>query len=122
MGATRSGDACGRRSDWHQGGWIFADANSNARIDEGERVYGALPPLRKGSSLRWRSFRNRGYLRFRANGLTDWQNGHFQYCPPGGDPRHARQVILNAQGRARLAPDTDGDGIAEDADGRPLAC
>ena len=117
-----NGANCGRRSDWHAGGWIFADSNSYGRIDASEIVYGGLPALKDGSRLYWRSFRNRSYLRFLPNGLTDWQNGHFLYCPENADPRLARQLILNAQGRARLARDTDGDGIAEDARGRPLQC
>lgn len=118
----RNGAACGTRSDWSRGGWIFADANRNARIDEGEVVYGGLPALDGGATLQWRAFRNRSYLQFRPNGLTDWQNGTFLYCPADGDTRFARAIILNAAGRVRRAPDRDRDGIAEDAQGRPLVC
>jgi len=31
-------------------------------------------------------------------------------------------IILNAQGRVRVARDVDGDGIVEDAAGRPVSC
>ncbi|MCB1684709.1 MAG: GspH/FimT family pseudopilin [Pseudomonadales bacterium] len=118
----RSGAACGSRADWTQGGLIFADANRNARIDEGEVVYGGLPPLDGGATLQWRAFRNRSYLQFRPSGLTDWQNGSFLYCPADGDARFARAIILNVAGRVRRAPDRNQDGIAEDAQGRPLVC
>ena len=58
----------------------------------------------------------------RPSGLTDWQNGNFLYCPQGGDPRFARQIVINAQARVRHARDSDGDGIVEDARGRPVTC
>lgn len=113
---------CGSGRDWQLGGLIFADGNRNARLDEGEHIFGTLPKLPDGVRLVWRSFQNRAYLRFLPSGLTAWQNGHFQYCPADSDPRFARQLILNAQGRIRKAPDRDGDGIREDASGEPLRC
>lgn len=113
---------CGSRSDWSNGGWIFADQNRNAELDENEPVIGSLPPMPAGATLTWRAFRNRAYLRFLPTGLTDWQNGHFLYCPANADARFARVLILNAQGRVRVTRDTDGDGIAEDAGGSPLEC
>lgn len=113
---------CLGRNQWHLGAMIFTDRNLNGTLDDNETLVGRLPRLRPGERIYWRSFRNRTFLRFEATGLTDWQNGHFLYCPPDGDPRYARSVILNAQGRARLAPDSDADGVAEDARGRPLQC
>jgi type IV fimbrial biogenesis protein FimT len=118
----RHGDQCGRGHHWRDGGLIFADLNRNGRIDTGEAVLGALPALPAGAVLRWRSFRNRSHLTFLPTGLTAWQNGHFQYCPEDGDPRFARQLILNAAGRVRLARDADADGVVEDASGQPLSC
>jgi len=118
----RRDNRCGARADWPGGALIFGDANGNAQYDAGERVFGAMPPLERGASLHWRSFRNRSYLRFEPSGLTAWQNGHFQYCPASADVRHARQVIVNSAGRTRTARDTDGDGVREDAAGRDLTC
>jgi type IV fimbrial biogenesis protein FimT len=116
------GGRCGSQANWPEGGLIFGDENGNAEYDDGERLFGAMPALERGALLRWRSFRNRSYLRFEPSGLTAWQNGHFQYCPASGDIRHARQVIINSAGRTRVAHDTDGDGIREDAAGRDLRC
>lgn len=116
------GPACAGRDQWHLGTLIFADRDGDRRVDEGELVAARLPKLDDGERLVWRSFRNRTFLQFRGTGLTDWQNGNFQYCPANGDPRLARQLILNAQGRVRQALDQDGDGIREDARGRPLTC
>ena len=98
---------------------VFLDHDRDRRIDEGEFVWvSGCPPMEEGERIQWRSFRNRSYLLIHGSGLTDWQSGNFQYCPADGDARFARQIILNAQGRARRAIDTDGDGIRENAAGR----
>ena len=117
-----AGERCGRRDTWHEGAMIFLDADADGRRDAGEAVVRRLPPLPEGHRLRWRSFRNRKSLSMRPTGMTDWQNGSMVLCPPDGDARHARQLIVNAQGRTRLATDTDGDGIVENARGRPVSC
>ena len=117
-----AGERCGRRDTWHEGAMIFLDADADGRRDAGEPVVRRLPPLPEGHRLRWRSFRNRKSLSMRPTGTTDWQNGNMVLCPPDGDARHARQLVVNAQGRTRLATDTDGDGIVENARGRPVSC
>lgn len=117
-----AGERCGRRDTWHDGAMIFLDADADGRRDAGEVIVRRLPPLPKGHRLRWRSFRNRKSLSMRPTGMTDWQSGNMLLCPPDGDPADARQLILNAQGRVRLATDTDGDGIVENAQGRPVSC
>ena len=117
-----AGDRCGRRNTWHDGALAFLDPNGNGQRDSGEEILLRLPPLPAGHRMYWRAFRNRTALVFRPSGLTDWQSGNILYCPPGGDATLARQVVLNAQGRARPAIDTDGDGIVEDASGRAVTC
>ena len=116
-----AGSTCGRRNTWHEGAMVFADDNRNRRLDVGESLYARLPGFDHGR-VEWRSFRNRSYLRFRGYGLTDWQNGNFKYCPEGGDARHARLLILNYAGRTRSAPDRNGNGIPEGANGRDISC
>ncbi len=119
--AEAQSSQCGRHNSWHQGAMVFADRDGDRQRDATEPLYARLPRLDHGT-VRWRSFRNRSFLQFRGTGLTRWQNGNFLYCPDNNDPRHARMLILNYAGRARSAPDTDGDGIREDAAGRALRC
>jgi type IV fimbrial biogenesis protein FimT len=114
--------ACGARDTWHDGTLIFADHNADGRRDSNEPVVRWLRGFDTGARIYWRSFRNRSYLQIRPTGLTDWQNGNLLYCPANGDVRYAREVILNAQARARVAADRDLDGVAEDANGQPLRC
>ena len=113
---------CLGKDQWHRGALIFRDPNQNGLRDSEETVLSALPGLTEGDRLYWRSFRNRGYLRFMPAGYTHWQNGHFLYCPADGDATLARMLIVNAQGRTRVARDTDGDGVVENARGRPITC
>lgn len=113
---------CAGRDDWHLGTLLFADRNRDGRFAPGERAVRRDSGWSGQARIRWRSFRNRSYLRFRPNGMTDWQNGSFTWCPASRDPGLAVQLVLNAGGRARKATDADGDGVAEDSQGRPLQC
>jgi type IV fimbrial biogenesis protein FimT len=118
-GAERS---CFGRDQWHRGALLFLDRDHDGRVDGGEPVLRRLPPIDSGGRIYWRSFRNRAYLRFVPRGYTQWQNGSFLYCPADGRAQGARMIILNAQGRVRAARDSNGDGIVEDASGRPVSC
>lgn len=102
------GDRCGARDSWHDGALIFLDRNANGRVDAGDAVARRLPPLPTGHRLRWRSFRNRKSLSMRPDGLTNWQNGSMLLCPPDGDAKKARKLVINAQGRVRLVGDGNG--------------
>ena len=113
---------CGRTDSWHAGQLVFLDADGDGRLDDEDTVTHALPPLRPGSRVYWRAFRARSYLQFQPRGYTRWQNGSFLYCPPDGAARGARMAIVNAQGRVRMARDADGDGVVENARGRPVSC
>ena len=112
---------CGRRDSWHEGAMVFLDTNANGTRDGGEDILQRLPPL-EGLRVRWRSFRNRKSLSMRPDGTTNWQPGNMVVCPINRDATHARQLVVNAQGRVRVSRDGDGDGIVEDARGRPVAC
>jgi type IV fimbrial biogenesis protein FimT len=116
------GIQCAGRDQWHRGAIVFTDGNRNGWRDEDEALIRAFAPLPAGARVYWRSFGNRNYLQMMPTGFTNWQNGNFLYCPSGNDSKLARSVIVNAQGRARVAHDANGDGTAQDAQGRPLTC
>ena len=117
---SSDGASCGGR--WEEGMIVFVDGDGNRVPDTaGARVRVFRFPAPAGS-IRWRSFGNRQYLQMTPMGFTRNQNGNFTWCPENGDVRLARQLIVNAAGRMREALDTDGDGVREGANGRPISC
>ena len=117
---SRDGQNCGGR--WHEGMIAFPDANGDRIPDPGDALPRAFRFPAPAGSLRWRSFGNRQYLQMTAMGFTRNQNGNFTWCPANGEPRQARQLIVNAAGRLREAEDGDGDGIREGGNGEALPC
>ncbi len=115
-------EAPGCGEDWANGTRVFADLNQNSKFDAGERLLHEAPGLRGNARLSWRSFRGLSTLAFTPRGYTAWQNGTFVLCPEDGNPREARLVTLNAQGRARRGRDRDRDGIPEMPSGRAVTC
>ena len=113
--------SCGKRNQWQLGVLAFTDLNRNRHLDENESIVAQLPGF-GDATVHWRSFRNRSYLRFTAEGLTDWQNGNFLFCDIQLKPELARQVTLNHAGRLYTAEDRDHDGIYEGRDNKPLDC
>lgn len=117
---STDGLQCG--GNWHDGVLLFSDRNGDREInqDDSVRRYFTFPD--NGGNLRWRAFQNRQYLQITNQGFTRFQNGNFLYCPANKKPELARQLIINRSGRGRFALDSDGDGIREDSQGKPLVC
>jgi len=115
-------DALRCEGKWHEGSIIFTDRNADRIINQDDRLLFRLEPIKTEGSISFNSFRNRQYLQMTPRGFTNYQNGNFTYCPANGDTRLAQQLILSLSGRTRMAKDSDGDGIIEDSQGRPLAC
>lgn len=117
---SRDGTVCG--GAWHEGVVVFRDPNGDRRLAQDQQPIHYLDFGGSQGMIFWRAFGNRQYLQFTPLGFTRNQNGNFTYCPDSGDLRQARQLIVNRAGRTRRAIDSNGDGIAEDSQGRPLRC
>lgn len=117
-------------SNWRSGAIAFADADNNRQrsadealigyIDWSTRQHNQAAPLR--GTLLWRTFGNRQSIRIDELGQLTGQNGNFTWCPPAQTGHTAHQLVINSAGRIRLASDSDGDGMREDSQGRPLNC
>ncbi len=100
---------------------VFLDNNNDHRLDASDNLVRQLDwPAQRGK-VRWRASLGRKYITFQAMGNT-WQNGSVRYCPPDGDPRFARALVVNHAGRPYPTDDADGDGIDEDNYGKNLKC
>lgn len=118
----RSNDGMRCQGAWHEGSILFTDFNADRVLNGGDRLLFRLDPMKPAGTLEFRSFQNRQFLQMNARGFTNYQNGNFTFCPASKDPRFARQIIISLSGRTRFARDKDGDGIAEDSQGKPLYC
>jgi len=112
---------CNRRDTWHLGITVFIDRNRNNKLDPTDDILSQTARHAHGR-LYWRAFRRRSYLLFTPRGFTDWQNGHFLYCPNNGKPELTRQLVLNVAGRTYSSRDSNGDGVHEDIKGKNLVC
>jgi type IV fimbrial biogenesis protein FimT len=107
---------------WHNRIMVFTDHNDDRAINGNDRVITYLDFPYEGSTLKWRSFRNRQYLQMTATGFTNFQNGNFVYCSADQDLRFARQIVLNMQGRVKRSYDRNNDGLVEDRYNKHLRC
>jgi type IV fimbrial biogenesis protein FimT len=109
--------------DWGSAGWtMFVDSDADGTLDGGEttlKIEGALPsPLTLYANNNYSN-----YIRFVSTGQVKFnQSGTFVICydgvlQQGGDTR-SRAIVVSSGGRARVAQDSDGDGIPN-KDGNP---
>ena len=82
---------CGKRNNWHHGVMAFTGIAMAIASDADDKVVAELPGFAH-ATIRWRAFRNRSYLRFTTQGLTDWQSGHFLFCNSDPRPQLARRI------------------------------
>jgi len=118
----RSDDGQQCQGKWSDGSILFTDSNADRVLSGEDRLLFRLEPMKPAGTLEFKSFQNRQFLQMNARGFTNYQNGNFTFCPASKDPRLARQIIVSLSGRTRFARDKDGDGIAEDSQGKPLYC
>ena len=121
--ASKDNKNCNRKKDWSdQNILIFVDINKNGQRDIDEHILKTKNFGLNSGSLMWRSFGNKSYLQWLPTGMTYYQNGNFTYCPPSKNPRHAKNIIMNAAGRMYFGPDRNNDGIPESSSGKNVTC
>ena len=117
---SSTGTKCGGK--WHDGVLVFTDANADRVVNHEDAILLQLPYPYAGSTIKWRSFRNRQFLQINSLGYTNFQNGNFTYCASSQDPQFSRQIVINMQGRVRKSYDRNNDGLIEDRYNKPLRC
>ena len=103
------GPTCGERNSWHDGALVSVD----------DKVVLQLPPLDGGFRATWN--RTAKSLSMRPNGTMSLAGSLF-ICPPDADPKRARRLVVNQQGRIYVERDRDGDGVFDGVDRRAVAC
>ena len=85
-----------------QGLTVFVDQAPLGSLDNADQALLTID-LPDDSKILWRSFRRKAYLRFTSSGATDNQNGRFITCAQPGNLAAVRNIIINRQGRFRVA-------------------
>ncbi|MGV0034985.1 MAG: GspH/FimT family pseudopilin [Candidatus Azotimanducaceae bacterium WSBS_2022_MAG_OTU7] len=118
--ATRPNGTCG--ASWGGELSVFLDRNRNAKHDPEEKLIARISNNNSGTSVTWRAFQNKQYLQMTPMGYTKFQNGNFVVCPANANPKYARQIVINIQGRVRQNRSTDKAGYPIDRKGQHLRC
>ena len=100
---------------------VFKDEDNNHHLDKTDLALQAIDLDLKAQQVQLRAALNRSYIEFDGNGRAR-QSGSFIYCSKSKDARNSRRVVISLSGRTYLARDKDGDGIIEQANGKPIAC
>jgi len=87
---------------WQTSLTVFLDQAPLGSLDNADQALLTID-LPDDSKILWRSFRRKAYLRFTPLGGTDNQNGSFITCTRPGAIRTARKIVINRQGRFRVA-------------------
>lgn len=99
-----NGASCDSSRDWSTTLLVFIDTNKNQQLDENENLLRTFDHADDKQSLSWRSFQNKPWLSFHANGSTGFQSGRIYYCYEGGEELDDRaQVVVYRTGRSRIA-------------------
>jgi len=87
---------------WQTSLTVFVDQAPLGSLDNADQALLTID-LPDDSKILWRSFRRKAYLRFTSSGATDNQNGRFITCAQPGNLAAVRNIIINRQGRFRVA-------------------
>ncbi len=117
---SADGNICG--GQWRDGVILFTDINGDRTIGEDDALLQYVQFPDSAGELSFRAFQNKQYLQLTSSGFTRNQNGNFTYCPDNGQASLAKQLIINRTARLRYAIDSDGDGLKEDSQGKPIRC
>ncbi len=103
---------CDDTAHWHDGWVIHPAATPSERL----AVFGGLS---SGDSLQ--SLDETRRITFNRYGFSIHKET-LVLCPPDGDPRKARALLLERAGRIVAAQDDDGSGIVDAIDGSDVRC
>ena len=87
-------------SNWQHPLIIFIDGNNNKKRDSNEAIERHADLLNPGEKFVWRAFGSSRYIRFIADGSTEYQSGNFSVCLSNTS---IEQIKLYKTGRARKA-------------------
>lgn len=115
---SEAGD-CGK--NWSDGYITFIDKDQDRQLSTADSLLHQHTIENEKISLRWRAFGVRSSLQWHQTGITNHQNGSFEFCYKD-KPEFARGLFITKAGRIRQSKDSNGDNIHENASGNNISC
>jgi len=116
---TNDGKECSK--DWSAGYIVFVDKNNDRNINGDESLLKHYSIENELITLRLAAFGIRSSMQWLETGITNHQNGYFEFCYRER-PKLARALIISKAGRIRHSKDTNGNEIHEDSNDNDLSC
>ena len=108
-------------SDWSKGYIAFVDIAGDRLYNDNDELLFQFYSEDQKSRLSWRAFGHKKSLQWRETGITNHQNGSFEFCY-ADDDKLARGLYITKAGRVRYSKDKNGDGVHEKVNGSPINC
>ncbi|TQV82989.1 GspH/FimT family pseudopilin [Aliikangiella coralliicola] len=116
---TLDGASCSKK--WSDGYMAFVDNNSDRKLSADEELLHQSKIKDDDIQLRWRAFGVRTSFQWHHTGITNHQNGTFEYCFKN-EPELSRALIISKAGRIRHSKDKNGNRIHENARDEDISC
>lgn len=116
-----SNDGRNCSKNWSSGYLAFIDKNGDRKRSSNEAIITQHKNTNKNIQLNWRAFGTKHSLQWLPTGITNHQNGSFEYCYKN-KPKLSRGLYITKAGRVRLSKDKNKDGIHETASGKNIRC
>lgn len=107
--------------DWSDGYMAFVDTNGDRILGNNDELIGYNQIQNEKITLRWKAFGQKYSLQWHDTGITNHQNGSFEFCFMA-KPKLSRALIITKAGRIRASKDKNGDEIHENSRGENLTC
>jgi type IV fimbrial biogenesis protein FimT len=115
---SHDGQSCEGKGDWKKGWLIFVDTDVDSIIDIGETILLQHGPISTNNTITF----NRSRIIYNGSGITrGGSNGTFTFCDKRGISS-ARGIVISNTGRARLAADSNANGIVENGSQENVSC
>ena len=118
-GSIQATPVCSK--NWSDGYMVFIDDNEDRQLSANESLVYKNLNIDDKIQLRWKAFGVRSSMQWHHTGITNHQNGTFEFCY-NQQPKYSRALIITKAGRIRASKDLDGDGIHENSRGKNLSC
>jgi type IV fimbrial biogenesis protein FimT len=114
----RSNDGTSCSGNWENGWIVFVNDNADSTVNGGEAVLLIHGAITSNNTITF----NRARVTYTGNGIArGGSNGTFTLCDDRG-PTSAKGIIVSNTGRARLAIDSNANGIVENGSNTNVSC